>query len=100
MRPEDGLGDHPVAPHLGMRATVESRGLVMHRFALCAAMAAAFLLGTATADAATRKKPGATADRSAVVAAKPKRHVSRPAAATRNQQWPTSFNDGSFRYTP
>jgi len=55
----------------------------MHRFVFFAMMAAAILVGTATADAATRKKPGAAADRSAVTAAKHKPHVSRPAAATR-----------------
>ena len=78
---------------------VKSKGQAMHRFAFFAMMAAVILVGTGTADAATRKKPGATADQSAVTTAKHKRHVSRPAAAApRNQQWPTSFNDGSFRY--
>jgi hypothetical protein len=68
----------------------------MHRFALLAAMAV-ILLGT-TADAATRKKPGATTDRSTVATSKSKpQRVSKPAAPSR-QGWPTSWSDGSFRY--
>jgi hypothetical protein len=70
----------------------------MLRFTLFAAAAALILTGTA--DAAPRKKPRVTADHSAVVVAKHKRHhVARPAVPL-NQQWPTSWSDGSFRYGP
>jgi hypothetical protein len=69
----------------------------MLRFTLFAAAAALILTGTA--DAAPRKKPHVTAERSAVVAMKHKRHhVPRPATVPLNQQWPTSWSDGSFRY--
>ena len=69
----------------------------MYRFALFAAAAALILTGTA--DAAPRKKPRVTADRSAVTVAKHTRHhVVRPAYVPRNQQWPTSWSDGSFSY--
>lgn len=68
----------------------------MLRVTLFAAAAALVLAGTA--DAAPRKKPR-VAERSAPVAAKHKRHhVARPATVPLNQQWPTSWSDGSFRY--
>jgi hypothetical protein len=67
----------------------------MHRFWLFAAAAALILTGTA--DAAPRNKPRVNAERSAVIAAKHKRHVAKPAVPL-NQQWPTSWSDGSFRY--
>jgi hypothetical protein len=71
----------------------------MHRFTLFAAMAALVIAGIATADAAPRKKSRTTVDRSAVVALKHKQHhVARPQAVPLNQQWPTSWSDGSFRY--
>jgi hypothetical protein len=77
----------------------------MHSFMLLATAAAVILAGTATSDAASRKKPHASADRSATVAAKHKRHVTRPVAGRPwnqpwqgNQGWPTSVNDGSFSY--
>ena len=70
----------------------------MHRFTLFAAMAALILSGIATADAAPRKKPQASTDRSKAIAAQHRRHhVARPAAAP-NQGWPTSWSDGSFSF--
>jgi len=71
----------------------------MHRFALRMAIAV-ILAGTASADAATRKKArsGETASRSAQTMAKQKRHQVRRPPVPWNQQWPTSFSDGSFRY--
>jgi hypothetical protein len=70
----------------------------MQRFTLFAAIAALILAGVATSDAAPRKKPQVRSDRSAVVAVKHKRQVARPHAVPLNQQWPTSWSDGSFRY--
>jgi hypothetical protein len=77
----------------------------MHSFMVLATAAAVVLAGTATSDAASRKKPHASADRSATVAAKHKRPVTRPVAGQpwnqprrANQGWPTSVNDGSFSY--
>jgi hypothetical protein len=68
----------------------------MHRVWLFAAAAALILTGTA--DAAPRK-PRVDAARSAVIAAKSKRHhVAKPAPVRLNPQWPTSWSDGSFRY--
>jgi hypothetical protein len=76
----------------------------MHSFMLLATAAAVILAGTATSDGASRKKPQASADRSATVV-KHKRHVTRPVAGRPwnqpwqgNQGWPTSVNDGSFSY--
>jgi len=76
----------------------------MHSLMLLAMAAAVILAGTATSDAAPRKKPHASADRSATVAAKHKRHGTRPVAGRNqpwqaNQGWPTSVNDGSFSYS-
>jgi hypothetical protein len=75
----------------------------MRSFMLLATAAAVILAGTATGDAAPRKKPHASADRP--VAAKHKRHVTRPVSNRpwnqpwqANQGWPTSVNDGSFSY--
>jgi hypothetical protein len=69
----------------------------MHRVWLFAAAAALILTGAA--DAAPRNKPRVNAERSAVIAAKSKRHhVAKPAPVRLNQQWPTSWSDGSFRY--
>jgi hypothetical protein len=71
----------------------------MHRIMLFATMAALVIGGIATADAAPRKKQHARADRPAAVAVKHKRHhVAKPHAVPLNQQWPTSWSDGSFRY--
>ena len=69
----------------------------MYRFTFFIAMAVV-LVATTGADAATRKKSGATAHRSAVTAAAHKRNrVTQPTAPSR-QGWPTSWSDGSFRY--
>jgi hypothetical protein len=69
----------------------------MHRFTLFIALAAIVL--TTGADAASRKKPGAAAERPGVTASKQQKpqRAARPAAQSR-QGWPTSWSDGSFRY--
>ena len=67
----------------------------MHRFMLFAAAAALILTGTA--DAAPRKKPRVTAEQSSARHMR-HHHVARPAAVPLNQQWPTSWSDGSFSF--
>jgi hypothetical protein len=78
----------------------------MTRFALLATIAAVVLAATATADAATKKKP--RAGKPGMVATE-RGYVSRPVGAPYgarpwnqprqpNQGWPTSVNDGSFSY--
>jgi hypothetical protein len=77
----------------------------MTRFALLATIAAVILAASATADAATKKKPRAGKP---AMATTERGYVSRPAGAQyggpwnqpwqRNQGWPTSVNDGSFSY--
>ena len=67
----------------------------MRSIMVLAAAAALIVTGTATIDAAPRKKTqGSTG--AATAKHKPAR-VSKPAARP-NQGWPTSVNDGSFSY--
>jgi hypothetical protein len=68
----------------------------MHRVMLFAAAAALILTGAA--DAAQRKKPRVSAERAVTATKYPRQHVARPAAVPLNQQWPTSWSDGSFSY--
>jgi hypothetical protein len=74
---------------------LEPTGPIMLRFTLLAAAAALILTGTA--DAASRKKPRATAERSAVAKPKPSHYGTKPVYRS-NQGWPTSWSDGSFSY--